>query len=78
MSDRQLGIFPFSADATEAPNTDATVHSAPAESRNIDMPYPQRFVAPHENSGKIVKGTIGSTDYIYATKVAHGVLAGDS
>jgi hypothetical protein len=74
---RQLGIFPYSADGVEAPNTDGTLSSVPT-GRDTDIGPPESLGVPSKNNGEIVKGSIGNTDYIYANVVAHGVLAGDS
>lgn len=77
MSERELGIFPFSADGVLAPVVDGTISSVPGRALT-DIPGPTENATPLKNSGAIVDGGIGDTDYIYAIRVAHGVLAGDS
>lgn len=74
---RETGYFPFSADGVIAPVTDGTLSSEPTNA-HTDIPGPTQMEQPMKNSGNIVDGGIGDTDYIFADKIAYGVFAGDS
>lgn len=75
---RELGMFPYSADGVLAPHTDGTLMSVPTGRENTIMEPTGGAYTPNKNSGRIVKGTIGNTDLVYATQIAYGVFAGDS
>jgi hypothetical protein len=75
-----INTFPYSEDATVAPYSDGLLASDPVTS--VFMPplgssssTPQSV---HKLSGQVVKGYVGSTDMIFATKIWYPQNAGDS
>lgn len=75
---RELGMFPYSEDGVIAPHTDGTLNAVPTGiDLSIDSPNSNRYTRG-KNSGTVIKGTIGDTDYVYCDSIAYGVFAGDS
>ena len=80
MSKVDTNTFPYSEDGVVAPYSDGLLASDPITSIFVpplggNSSTPQ---STHKLSGTVVKGYIGDTDMIFATKMWHPQNAGDS